>query len=199
MKKTLLACVLALATVGSVLALTGPAQATARRDTPPTFDRAWAIDAPLGARGGIEMPFGSCANWNLYPQMSVVIERLGTDIRYTHRWRQDGPNMWLPRVPVGRYLVTTQATCGTSAVATRVESVQVMQKTARTTMSRREFNRIKRGMTVRRVQHILGYAARGRYRPNASYTIDNMGFWCFAIVGFKHGRLSYKWWNVAHD
>src|SRR3954453_8530729 len=149
--------VLALATTGSVLALAAPAEATPSGHSYPVIERATAYDAPVGRPGGISAPFASCANARVVPTMHAVIERPGTDIRYTENWKSWGPNMWFPRVPVGDYRVTTTATCPVHQ-ATRVQTVSVKQKTARTTISRAEFRRIKHGMTLRRIQHIVGYA-----------------------------------------
>jgi len=104
------------------------------------------------------------------------------------------------RYPVGRYRVTTTATCGTHH-ATNRSTVRIGQKTAATTISRTEFRRLRRGMTRAQVTRIVGSQGptyqEGNGRTSTSF--DLMPFWRFTFLGFRDGRLVSKWWDVAHD
>jgi hypothetical protein len=163
----------------------------------PRIGDAHAFDAPQGDRGGIETPYVYCSTYRAEPRVRVDFESLRTGRTHTYQWTGSLPNMGFPRVEVGRYRVTTAATCrGTTR--TREQNVTVREKAPRTTVSRAEWRRIKRGMTVERVRRIVGYA--GESMPGSTGRIyDMMPFWRWSVVDYRNGRVVSKMWNVGHD
>lgn len=158
-----------------------------------------AVDAPTGKKGGLLTPYVACASYDNEPRVRTVIEGVGNGFRDVYEYRGTYPGYGFPRVTVGRYEVTTTARCG-STKATRVETVRVREKSAKRTVSRAEFSRIKRGMTRARVKKIIGYDGRGsRYAGEMTRTYDMMPFWQIALVVFRDDRVVKKHWRVGHD
>ena len=154
----------------------------------------------MGGKGGVNAGHVWCS-YSAEPRVKVAIESLHTGETYNYRWRGALPNMAFPRVEVGRYEVRTTGTCGTTT-KTWVETVRVREKTPERTVSRAEWRRIKRGMTVERVRQIIGYNGevyRYGYGGRTSHRYDMMPFWRFSIVEYRNGRVVSKMWNVDHD
>lgn len=103
--------------------------------------------------------FVTCPN-NTHPHVRAVAKGLDSDFRVVWKYRSDVWGWYWTRVDTGRYKVTTTARCG-SKKSQRVEVVDVKRKTSKTTISRQEFRRIKRGMTRSRIRKIVGYPGAG--------------------------------------
>jgi hypothetical protein len=172
----------------------GPALAAAK----PQIDDTRVERAPIGKKGGLMNPVVWCPS-GAEPRVRTVVEGVTNDFHDVWRYRGTLPGLFFPRVRVGRYQLSTTARCQRK-VAKRVEVVRVKEKTARTTMSRAEFRRIKRGMTRAQVRRIVGYDGHGsRYGAWMYRTYDMMPFWRYSNVEFRHGRVVRKSWNVDHD
>src|SRR3954453_17843066 len=148
--KSLLRIPLAVATAALIIAgTTAPALSV----TGPHIGRALAYGAPTAQKGGVENPVAYCDNYQVEPRTRWVLKSPETGYSRTFSWRGALPGIAFPRVAVGTYSSKTTAWCG-SHTAVRTQTVVVKQKTARTTISRAEFNSIHRGMTVERVRDI---------------------------------------------
>lgn len=154
--------------------------------------------APIGQKGGLMNPVVWCPS-GAEPAVRTIVEGLDNNFRAVWRYRGSLPGLYFPRVAVGRYELSTEARCGTRS-AQRVEVVRVHEKTARTTMSWKEFRQIRRGMTPTRVSRIVGYSGRGgRYGNQMWRTFDLMAFWQYGSVEFRNGRVVRKDWKFDHD
>ena len=69
------------------------------------------------------------------------------------------------------------------------------------TVSRAEWQRIKRGMTRAEVAAIVGSDGRDpfRYAGRVTVTYDLMAFWKWSLIEYRGGRVTAKYWNVGHD
>jgi len=131
--------------------------------------------APMGEQGGLMNPVVWCPDFR-EPKVRTVARGLDSGFHKVWRYRGSLPGLYFPRVEVGRYRLTTKARCG-GTTAKRVEVVVVEEKTARTTIARKEFNQIERGMTQAKVRRIVGYTGTGsRYRARVYRTYDMMPF-----------------------
>jgi hypothetical protein len=178
----------------------GGAAAPAHAAPRPYHFEAIAFDAPQGGKGGVMTPFVACSNLRVEPRVRSVIQNTATGQTWTYRWRGALPGYGFPRVEVGQYEVRTRATCGTT---TRrwTDTVRVEEKTPERTVSRAEWRKIKRGMTVDRVAQIVGYRGvrGGRHAGTVTRTYDMMRFWRWSVIEYREGRVVYKRWNVDHD
>jgi hypothetical protein len=156
--------------------------------------------APIGERGGIAMPTVYCTGLRVAPRVNVRVIQRETGKEKTYAWVGSYPNAYFPRVPVGHYRVVTDARCAEIS-AKRVEAVEVVEKTAETTMSRSEFDAITNGMTKAEVRQQVGYGGHraGTFRGKVMRTNEDMPFWSFSIVEFSDGRVVGKYWDVDHD
>lgn len=171
-----------------------PAQAVVK----PAIGDVPVVHAPIGERGGLMNPVVWCADGRS-PKVRTVVTGVDSEFRRVFDYRGSLPGLYFPRVEVGRYKLVTRATCGVTA-AWRAETVTVREKTHKRTISRSEFRRIKRGMTVRAVNRIVGYPGTAfSYGSTMSRTYDQMEFWQMATIEFRRGRATGKWWNVGHD
>jgi hypothetical protein len=154
--------------------------------------------APIGQKGGLMNPVVWCPS-GANPRVRTVVEGITNDFNEVWKYRGSLPGLYFPRVQVGRYQLSTQASCGQNT-AKRIEVVRVREKTARTTISLAEFRRIRHGMTRARVTNIVGYDGRGsRYGARMYRTYDMMPFWRYTGVEFRNGRVVRKSWNFSHD
>lgn len=154
--------------------------------------------APIGQKGGLMNPVVWCPS-GANPRVRTVVEGITNDFNEVWKYRGSLPGLYFPRVEVGRYRLTTQASCRLRS-AKRIEVVIVREKTARTTVSRAEFRRIKHGMTRAKVEKIVGYDGHGsRYGAQMYRTYDMMPFWRYAGVELRHGHVVRKSWNFSHD
>lgn len=154
--------------------------------------------APIGQKGGLMNPVAWCRS-GARPRVRTVVTGLDNRFRRVWRYRGSYPGMYFPRVAVGRYRLTTRASCH-RARARRVEVATVRRKTLRTTISPREFRRIKSGMSRDRVRRIVGYDGSGtRLGRQMWRSYDMMKFWAYTSVEFRRGRVVSKSWNVDHD
>ena len=191
--------VLVLVAVGAVTAAdaatTSAAATTAVR---PVISPPSAFAAPIGERGGVMSPFVRCTDDAVAPRVRWTIA--GEGIRRTFRWVGAYPGMAFPRLPVGDYRSVTTATCRGTTVR-RVTAEEIVEKTERGTVSRREFNAVRRGMTLAEVRDVVGNWGRDpfRYRGVVSRTFDNMEFWSWSIIEFRRGVVARKFWDVGHD
>lgn len=185
---------------GTGIAANTPASAaTAGRPQPRIGDTA-AFDAPIGQRGGITNPTGTCPSWRVEPRFTWTLSNNRTSWSRTWRWTGALPGIAFPRVRVGGYTSTTTMKCRTTSFA-RTQQVRVGQKTRASTVSRGEWNQIRRGMTRAQVARIVGTDGRDRFRWDGklSLTYDMMAFWRWSLVTYRHGRVVEKSWNVGHD
>lgn len=182
---------------GAVLLLP-PAVASAPR--PVRISPAIVFDAPTGGKGGITNAVVWCRNYRVEARTTMTIINLDTGWRRTHRWRGSLPGYWFPRVVVGHYKVKTVGRCG-AHVASRVQRLRITEKTAGTTISREEFDTIRRGMSRAEVRAIVGNDGRDpyTYRRRTTRIYDMMPFWRWSNVTYRDGLVVGKYWNVAHD
>lgn len=165
----------------------------------PVIEDVQVFDAPIGKKGGIMTPYVGCSNWRVEPRARVVMSALDSDWRRVYEWRGAYPAAGFPRAAVGDYQIRTVAWCRGNRLS-RTEVVTVKEKTPRRTISRAEFDQIRRGMTRERVREIVGYDGEfaGRYRGTFR-TYDMMAFWAWASVLYRDGRVARKYWDVDHD
>jgi hypothetical protein len=161
-----------------------------------SLSRPRAERAPIRAKGGIRSPRATCANRHLRPRVRWTVRNVRTGRRRTFRWAGTKRGAF-PRVRVGTYASTAAARCGARRTV-RHDTVVVLRKTHATTMSRREFRHIRRGMTVVRVRGIVGYAGRSSSIHGAVQRIryDIMPFDRWTTVTYRHGRVVTKHWDV---
>ena len=145
-------------------------------------------------------PVARCPNFRVEPRMRWVVTNVTTGDSETFRWRGDGPGHYFPRLEPGTYQSKTTAWCnGHKAVQRHTDTIE--EKTADTTVSRREFRQIRPGMTPAQVRHIVGYGgwSDGPHGGQVTRTYDMMAFWRWSLVTFRHGQVVDKYWNVGHD
>jgi len=185
---------------GTLAAGFATGSAEAADSTRITVTRPSTFDAPTAKRGGIMNPLATCSNWRVEPRMKWTLTRDETGTSRTFRWRGALPGLYFPRVRVGTYHSETRVTCRGNTV-TRTHQLRIKQKTPATTVSRREFRRIHRGMTRAEVTDAVGTRGRdcSRYGRQMTCTYDLMRFWRWSIVAFRKGEVVDKYWNVAHD
>lgn len=174
----------------------GPAYAGVR----PIIESAPVHDAPAGGRGGIMNAYVSCSRYMTEPRARMVITSARTGDARTFRWVGALPGMHFPRFAPGRYTVRTTAWCrGNRDV--RTQTVRIREKTPRGTVSRSEFDRVRRGMTRSQVRAVIGNDGRDpfTYRGQTTRTYDMMAFWCWSIISYRDGRVVSKAWNTPHD
>jgi hypothetical protein len=178
------------------------AQGAEASPAPPraVIGKATAFGAPTGKDGGISNPFVYCTGGKVEPRVRWVLTHEETGEKETFRWTGSLPNVAFPRVEPGHYISYAVARCG-DARATRRQGLEVLQKTAETTISRAEFKEIKDGMTRRQVKGIVGYGGKslGDYENEHGRSYDLMPFWRWSIVVFTDGLVTDKLWDVAHD
>ena len=175
--------------------------AGADRATPePVIGKAHAFGAPTGEDGGISNSYVFCTGQQVEPTVRWDLTDVESGEKQTFRWTGALPNIAFPRLPVGLYTSHTVARCG-EVKATRNQDLEVLQKTAETTMSRAEFKALEDGTTRREVREIVGYGGRsaGSYKNEHGRTYDLMPFWHWSQVVFTDGLLTDKYWDVAHD
>jgi hypothetical protein len=176
------------------------ATAPAHAATTPHIGPALAYSAPTAQKGGIENPVAYCDNHNVEPRTRWVLKNPDTGYSRTFRWRGALPGIAFPRVAVGTYTSRTTAWCGRHE-AVRTQTVVVEQKTARTTISRAELRRIRRGMTAAEVRDIVGYRGTyaGHWNGKTSRVYDMMAFWRWTQIVYRDGHVVAKYWDVDHD
>lgn len=158
--------------------------------------------APIGGRGGIFGPYVQCGSYDAPVSAMSTVTNYQTGAVREFRWEFAAPNPWLLRGQPGYYRVATTIECRHGVSRTFAQRARIRQKTHATTMSWQEFNRIRRGMTFRKVTRILGgYEGRsgGRYNGQVSRTYESMPFWSLSDVTFRRGRVVSKAYNFGHD
>lgn len=163
------------------------------------ISQASAFDAPKGGKGGISNPVVWCSDYS-EPTTTWTLTNVDTGWSRTWSWRGSLPNYHFPRVPVGHYRSEASGSCR-GVEKSRSQKLIVEEKTAAGTVSRGEWNRIRRGMTRDAVAGIIGSNGRDpyRYAGKVSVTYDLMGFWQWSVIEYRAGRVSKKYWNVGHD
>lgn len=166
----------------------------------PVIGKATAFGAPTDEDGGISSPYVYCTGHNVEPRVRWDLTDEETGETETFRWTGALPNVAFPRVEPGHYTSYAVARCG-DVKASRRQDLEVLQKTAETTMSRAEFRAIKDGMTRREVKQIVGYGGKsaGHYKNEHGRTYDLMPFWHWTMVVFTDGLVTDKYWDVPHD
>ena len=189
----------AVAAIAAVLVVI-PGGHAAAAAFPPRIGPASVFRAPIGEKGGIANPVASCRSYSVEVRTRWVLTNTDTGNSHTYRWRGTLPNYYFPRVRVGHYKSVTTAWCGT-AKATRTQLLTVREKALSTTISRAEFQKIRRGMSRVRVSTIVGYDGRfaGSYAGRTMRIYDMMAFWRWAEISYRNGRVVSKMWDVAHD
>jgi len=182
--------------VGVASADVAPAErsrVTVRIGTTPAFD------APIGRKGGVENPVALCSDYS-DPKSEWTLTNTETGWSRTYEWVGSLPGMYFPRVPVGEYLSESSATCR-RVTRTRSEVVTVEEKTLEGTVSRAEWDQIRRGMTRVEVADIVGSNGRDPFRWDGrlGVTYDMMPFWRWSLINYRNGRVVEKHWNVGHD
>ena len=171
-----------------------------RADPRPVIGKAQAFGAPTDRDGGISSPFVYCTGGRVEPRVRWVLTHVETGEKETFRWTGAFPNMAFPRVEVGHYTSYAVARCG-DVKETRSQGLEVLQKTAATTMSRAEFKAIRDGMTRREVKAIVGYGGKslGDYKNEHGRRYDLMPFWRWTVIVFTDSLVTDKLWDVPHD
>lgn len=159
-----------------------------------------AVPAPKGEQGGVLSPYVSCPGGKAGPRVKWVLTSLATDEAQTYRWRGAFPGVHFPRVDVGRYHSRTTAWCRGDRTS-RVHRLEVVEKTYRRTVSRREFRKVQRGMTRVQVREAVGFGGRdcSAYRGRRTCVYDMMPFWRWSLITFEDGGVVSKIWDVDHD
>jgi len=148
----------------------------------------------------VKNPVAWCSGHRVEPRVRWTLRNPEGHYSRTFRWRGVLPGIAFPRVEVGTYTSRTVARCG-GRKKVRIETVTVKQKTPRTTISRTEFRRIRRGMTPAQVRDVVGYRGRaaGRFAGERRRTYDMMRFWRWALITYRNGEVHSKHWDTAHD
>jgi hypothetical protein len=166
----------------------------------PVINDVPVFDAPIDGRGGMMNPYVSCTRYGVEPRARMVVTSHRTDKVRTFLWKGALPGMHHPRFAPGTYTVRTVAWCrGNRKV--RSETVRIHEKTNRGTISRMEFNKVRRGMTRERVARIVGNNGRDpfSYSGRTTWTYDNMAYWAWSIITYRNGRVIEKYWDTDHD
>ena len=174
----------------------GHAQAAPR----PHIGMPEAFGAPTGAKGGVKNPPVWCSNFRVEPRVRWTLRNPESGYSETFRWRGVLPGIAFPRVEVGTYTSRTVARCRDRRKV-RIQTVTVEQKTPRTTISRAEFRRIRRGMSPKQVRDVVGYRGRpaGHFAGERMRNYDMMRFWRWSVVVYRDGEVRSKYWDTAHD
>ncbi|WP_185995067.1 hypothetical protein [Nocardioides campestrisoli] len=161
---------------------------------PPVFD------APAGGKGGIQNPFVHCHSYRIEPRAVMAIVNSQTGWLSIHRWRGALPGVRFPRLRPGTYQVETTVWCGRRGKTAR-RTVTIKEKTREGTLSRAEFDAVRRGMTYEEVTALVGTPGRdpSTSRDTTSITYDNMAFWAWSIIEYRNDRVRAKYWKVGHD
>jgi hypothetical protein len=180
-----------------LLAMAAPGAYAAVR---PAIEKPDAVDAPAGGRGGVMNPFVSCTGYRVDPRVRWTLTSVGTGVAHTYTWTGAYPGMYFPRVRPGTYRSHTIAWCrGTRLV--RDHTVRVGEKDAATTISRSEFDAVRRGMTRTEVSRVVGFDGRDctRWSGRTTCTYDMMAFWAWSLITYRDGLVVDKAWDVGHD
>ncbi len=177
-----------------------PAVAQAESPATPRISAAYGVPAPKNEQGGVQSPYVSCSKNQVAPRVKWVLTNLETDESNTYRWRGALPGVHFPRVDVGTYRSRTTAWCNGNK-ASRVHEVDVDQKTYKKTVSRREFRKVRRGMTRSEVREVVGFRGKdcSAYNGRRTCVYDMMAFWRWSFITFKDGEVVSKLWDVGHD
>lgn len=159
-----------------------------------------AVPAPKDEQGGVLSPYVSCPEGQGAPRVKWVLTSLATEESQTYRWRGALPGVHFPRVDAGPYHSRTVAWCRGDKT-TRVHELRVAQKTYRRTVSRREFRKVRRGMTRAEVREVVGFGGRdcSAHGGRRTCVYDMMAFWRWSLITFEDGEVVSKSWDVGHD
>ncbi len=179
---------------GTVLAL-APVGASAQDAVHPVIHRGSVYGALPGAKGGIGSPYVYCSDEETSPVVTWRVTNLRTDDVIRKHWT--GGAYYMLRVPAGRYVGETTARCGEST-DTRTDAILVREKSDATTISRAEFDRIRKGMTESRVADIVGYRGDliGTFDGTTYRTYEKMPFAQWCQIQYRDGRVTVKEWVV---
>lgn len=161
---------------------------------------AQAFHAAIDKRGGVMSPLVTCDSDEVEPTTRWTLWNTKTGWARTWEWSGSLPGMHFPRVEVGRYKSRTIATCDDVTIASTHE-LRMKEKTRGGTVSKREWRKIRQGMTRAKVAAIVGNNGRDATRWNGRTTVtyDMMPFWRWSQIDYRNGRVVAKYWDVAHD
>ncbi len=140
--------------------------------------------APKGKKGAIILPWISCSG---SASNRATIRKVGSSKAITATWKF---GLKYVRVAAGKYRVAITATCR-GATATKTSTVTVRKEKDSNTVTRAEFNRINKGMTLNQVKKIVGTRGVG----GSSYRyLDRRGGFRWAEIWLSRGRVAGKSW-----
>ena len=189
---TRFAAAAALAVVAAAgFAVASPQEAAAA--TVPTIDSIYVNRAASkSSKGGFDLPtaWSDRSDWN-GPRVTTTVYT--TSMRYvtqkaTAHGSAPGPEI---RLHPGTYKVRTVAVEGKRST-TRWQTVTIKVKTDATTMSKAEFNKVKKGMTKKQVRKIVG----SKVKLSNSWAIERTDYRRYAQIDWtKKGRVKSKTWS----
>lgn len=158
--------------------------ATAAAAEPPYIGGFGIEYAPKHENGAIVLPWMGCDG----PGTNVATVVDITTKKSIRRTWQNG--MSYVAVPPGTYRVSIKATCnGASSSYTGTRTVK--RETDKNTISKAEFKRIKKGMSLGKVKKIVGNSGLGF---GSIRLLDQRGNFAWAEISMKKGKVAGKWW-----
>ena len=142
--------------------------------------------APKHRNGAVVLPWMGCQGSG-----SNVATIVNTKTNKTiHRSWMFG--MSYVSVPPGTYRVTIKATCnGASSSYTGTRTVK--RETDKNTITKSEFKRIKKGMSLKKVERIVGNKGLAF---GSTRLLDHRGNFGWAELWIKNGKVAGKWWHA---
>jgi len=182
--KLVLGLTIALRLLVAGLAATPPSAAAAE---PKPHIGGFGIEyAPKHRNGAVVLPWMGCQGSG-----SNVATIVNTKTKKTiHRSWMFG--MSYVSVPPGTYRVTIKATCnGASSSYTGTRTVK--RETDKNTITKSEFKRIKKGMSLNKVKTIVGNKGLAF---GSTHLLDHRGSFGWAELSIKNGKVAGKWWHA---
>jgi len=159
---------------------------TATAAEPPRIGGFGIEYAPKHKNGAVVLPWMGCDGPGTNVA-SVLNTKTNQSIRRTWKF-----GMSYVAVPPGTYRVSIKATCnGASSSYTGTRTIK--RETDKNTVSRAEFKRIKKGMTLRQVKKIVGNNGLGF---GSIRLLDHRGNFGWAELSTRKGKIAGKWWHA---
>jgi hypothetical protein len=127
----------------------------------------------------------------------VEITKKGQTV-FEKEWDHGEYVNWV-RLPAGTYRVSTWAQCGT-AEKNLVKTVTIKTLPTSQTVSKAEYKKVKRGMSVKKVKKITGSKIKSFKSGKYTYIdADTTSWGNYAWFEFKNGKLKSKYWGPYGD
>jgi hypothetical protein len=185
MRRRLVALVLALFLLTAGLA-TSPPPAAAAAPTP--YIGGFGIEyAPKHRNGAVVLPWMGCPSGAGSNVATVVSTKTNKTM---HRSWMNG--MSFVSLPPGTYRVSIRSSCdGASSSYTGTRTIK--RETDKNTITKSEFKRIKKGMSLKKVKKIVGNTGLDF---GSTHLLDHRANFGWAELQIRKGKVTSKWWHA---